>query len=723
MKGITSTATLRSGFAALFAACGGVVDPPVDTPVVDPPEDDPPVAGEVALYPRHRLNAEEYRRSVLAVLGVEAPVVESFPEDPEASGFRNIGTALSVSPERVEYWVASAADVAARSVRGNLAREGGALLRLEAEHAGWAEAIEGRPSTFEHLGSSWMAWWDAAPRRISFEITEAGSYRIDLLAYAPSGQRPQLALSLDGEALQTVEIVSDPDVSQLVSWEQELSPGAHEVVFVFVQGGPVPGHLPPPTAQNLTVPTLAIDRIDLTGPVSTGPGVPARSRLVACDPEVRGVEVCATEVLADVALRAWRRPVTEAEVGGLVALVVEAVSEGLQFEDGLVYALQAVFASPHFLFRLETHPEEVVFGEVEHPRPAAADPLEAYEVAARLSYYAWSAPPDEALLACAASGALLDPTSADCALGVQLDRMLADPRSEALTRQWIDQWLNLRELDHIHKVWLLFPWFNQEIADLMREELWWVARELIDGDQPLPDVLDQRWTWVDQRLAAYYGVQGPTGAARTFQRVELDGVQRGGLLTMGGVLALTSPEHRTSPTKRATWILDAVLCTAMSPPEFEVPRITPEQTNAGLESALAAHDQPLCRGCHDVLDPLGLPLEHFDATGRWRDTNPNGSEIVIDVQLPDGTPLGDALDLGAALKDDPDLDLCLVSKVAAYATGLDLGSHTASERRAAEEALYQVIDVAGPAGLSYRDVIDALVVHPLFTHRPPLEAP
>lgn len=716
--------TRSTAWAALLVAplvgCDGTVDPPADPPEPDTVPTEPV---EVGLYPRHRLNSEEYRRSVLAVLGVEAPVVENFPEDPEASGFRNIGEALSVSPERVEYWLASAADVAARSVRGALATEQGERLRLEAEYAGWTDAIEGRPTTFEHLGSSWMAWWDASPRRLRFEVLEPGLYRFELLAYAPNGQQPRLALTVDGDELDTVEVVSSPNVSQLVSWEQELSGGAHELDARFVQGAPLPGDVPAPTAQNLTVPMVALDRVDLIGPLPAASPEPARSRLVACDPEARGVEVCATEILSEVALRAWRRPVTDGEVAGLVALVVDAVGEGLQFDDGLEYALQAVFASPHFLFRLETHAEEVVFSAVEHPRPDVADPLEAYEIASRLSYFVWSEPPDEALLACAASGALLDETSADCALSVQLDRLLSDPRSEVLVRQWVDQWLNLRELDHVHKVWTLFPWFNQEISDLMREELWSVSRELIMGDQPLADVLDQRWTWVDQRLAAYYGVSGPVGPVSTFQRVELDGVQRGGLLTMGGVLVLTSLEHRTSPTKRATWMLDTVLCTALSPPEFEVPRISREQTDAGLESALAQHDQPQCRSCHDVLDPLGLPLETYDASGRWRDSNPNGSPIIVDVQLPDGTPVQHPSELGPALKNNPDLDLCLVSKVAAYATGLDLASHTASERGAAEESLYQVMDVAGPAGMSYRDVVNALVVHPLFTHRPPRGAP
>jgi hypothetical protein len=375
----------------------------------------------------------------------------------------------------------------------------------------------------------------------------------------------------------------------------------------------------------------------------------ARARV--CDPAAE--PDCIQRLVWGLARRAWRRPVTPAEIDRLMAVARDARSRGESPLEQLRLTLVAVLISPHFLFRVELDPD---------PGSPVAHPVNAFEMASRLSYLIYRSMPDDVLFEAAEQGKLA--TAAD--VRREALRMLADPRGAALLDSFAGQWLDLDELaEHQVDPALYGTAFDPALAAAMRAETIAFLGEFLRQNLAVSQLLDARFTFVDGRLAKHYGLT--SGPAVT--RVELDGKQRAGLLTQASVLTTTSLPNRTSPVARGAWVLSRLLCAPPPPPPPDVPPL-PEgevQAPASGRALLEAHRRdPGCAACHRLIDPIGLGLENYDAIGRWRDKD-QGVAIDATGTLPDGAQFEGAVQLGALLARDPRVSGCLARNFYTYA--------------------------------------------------------
>ena len=356
--------------------------------------------------------------------------------------------------------------------------------------------------------------------------------------------------------------------------------------------------------------------------------------------------------------RAYRRPVTAVDLRGPLALYRQARAAG-DFEAGIEMALSAVLVSPEFLFRVE-------------PDPAGVAPNTAYHVsdvqlASRLSFFLWSSLPDDELLDVAIAGKLRQPA----VLERQVTRMLADPRSRALVTNFAAQWLHLRNLASITPDMRLFPDFDDNLRQAFRQETELFFDSILREDRSILDLLRADYTFVNERLAKHYGIPHVYGSH--FRRMALDeGRERGGLLRQGSILTVTSYATRTSPVVRGKWVLDNLLGVPPPPPLPDVPTLKDNTVDGSLSvrKRLAEHrNNPTCAGCHNLMDPIGLSLEKFDAVGRRR-TAEGGMPIDASGSFPDGSKFADVDGLEAALLRRPELFVsAFAEKLLTYASG------------------------------------------------------
>jgi hypothetical protein len=417
-----------------------------------------------------------------------------------------------------------------------------------------------------------------------------------------------------------------------------------------------------------------------------------------CEPDAAEPMPCARDILSRFARRAWRRPVTATELERLLSFVTLARARGDDAGTGVKLALRAVLLSPHFLYRIELDPA---------PRSVESHPLTDSELATRLSYFLWSSTPDEPLLALAEAGTLHEPT----VLEDQVRRMLADPKARALVENFAGQWLYLRAVDSVEPDTALFP-FDEPLRGAMRQETELFFGELLTSDLPMRDMLDADFTYVNDRLAAHYGL--PLPGSNTPRRVSLAGhPERAGLLGQASLLTVTSLPTRTSPVKRGVWVLEQLLCSAPPPPPPDVEGLpSPVDSGASLRQRTEQHrSNPACAGCHGVMDPLGFGLENFDAIGRWRLTEEgSGARVDASGTLPDGTSFDGATGLRAVLKQDARLTECVTRHLLTYALG----------RGVTEAEACAVRDIARKAearGGRWLDLIITLTASEPFTHR------
>jgi hypothetical protein len=382
----------------------------------------------------------------------------------------------------------------------------------------------------------------------------------------------------------------------------------------------------------------------------------ANPAIMTCDGTgAAGANACATQIIAPFLKRAWRRPVTTDEVAGLAALVQVAAMQSQPFSQGIQLAIKAALLSPNFLFRVELDPD---------PTSTTPHVLSDYELASRLSYFLWSSMPDDALLASADSGKL---SSSMTELDAQVARMLADSKSRAMLDNFASEWLN-HTLANAKPDPTLFPAWNEDLRAAMAEETKQFVGSFLFGDQSLKDMMDASFTYVNGTLASYYGVTGVTGA--DFVRVQTPATShRGGIFTQGSILTMTSIATRTSPVRRGEWVLTDILCDPPPPPPPNVPSLPAVVTTGTMRQQLAQHRaDPACASCHTEMDPIGLAFEHYDAIGRWRDTD-NGVAIDTTGTLLDGSNFDGAAQLAALIKEDPRFISCTTGKLFSYALG------------------------------------------------------
>jgi hypothetical protein len=376
--------------------------------------------------------------------------------------------------------------------------------------------------------------------------------------------------------------------------------------------------------------TVSVEYVSIGGPYSPdGPGeTESRKRIFVCRPKPEEAEEpCARQILGSLAQRAYRRPVTAADIDPLMKLFAAGRTDGGSFDSGIEMGLSGILVSPEFLFRVEKAPADAAKGATYH--------LPDLDLASRLSFFLWSSIPDDELLSLAEQGKLHDPG----VLEAQVKRMLADPKAKALVENFAGQWLRLRNVEDWKPDAEKFKDVDENLRNTFAGETELFFENIVHEDRSILEFIDADYTFLNDRLARFYGIPGVKGSY--FRRVALNTPDRGGILTQASVLMVTSYPTRTSPVLRGKWILESILDAPPPPPPPNIPPLadTANDSAKSLRETFEKHRaNPACASCHARLDPLGFSLENFDAVGRYREKE---GDSVVDASgnLPDGTEI------------------------------------------------------------------------------------
>jgi hypothetical protein len=574
----------------------------------------------------HRLNRAEYSNAIRDLLALDIQPGELLPVDDSGYGFDNIADVLSVSPVLMERYMSVGKKVA------RLAVGDPATKPVTEEYA----APRG-PRRNERISDDLP--FDSAGGlvvRHYFPVDAEYSIRVKFPSPAEGVLGPVEELRIPVKAgLRTVAVTF-----QRESAKAEIAAPAGGRRGPAAPGPPPPKPLPAEgdirldgaRLRHFQVPGANggppnLDKLIIAGPYNTaGRGDTAsRERIFVCRPAAAAEETpCARRILASLSRRAFRRPVTDADVRPLIAFYESGRKEG-DFDHGIEKALRAMLVSPDFIFRVERDPARSAAGTVYR--------IGDVELASRLSFFLWSSIPDDELLGLAEKGKLKDPA----VLEQQVRRMLADPRSDALVGNFAGQWLSLRNLAVSKPDPDAFPEFDESLRQGFRQETELFFASVLREDRSVLELLDADYSFLNQRLAEHYGVPGVYGPQ--MRRVTFPDADRGGLLGQGSVLTVTSYPNRTSVVQRGKWILETLLGTPPPPPPADIPELKPQGKDGRQLTAREQMEQhranPTCAACHSRMDPLGFALENYDGVGRWR-AQDAGSPIDVSGKLPDG---------------------------------------------------------------------------------------
>ena len=567
----------------------------------------------------HRLNRAEYSNAIRDLLGIDLDHSEDLPADDSGYGFDNIGDVLTVSPLHIEKYI-SAARRASRLAVGTLTPK--PIVERYAPQAGTQnEAIDGLPQN-ERGG---ILFKHVFPFYADYTITIRVRGR--RMPHMPS---PQLDVRVDGERIKLIDSAfSNLEAQQgtrLYEIPLTIEAGEHEIAAGFLNE-----YLIPETSSEGDLKSAfnySVDYVLIGGPyATTRVGIQeSQERIFICRPaDVDQEEDCARKILSNLARRGYRGPVTTEDINPLIGLFSEGRKDGGSFEHGIEMALSGLLVSPRFLYRSPALPEGGNVNEIYE--------LSDIDLASRLSFFLWSSIPDEELLLIAEEGNLKKPEI----LSAQIDRMLTDPKARALVDNFGGQWLHLRNVQDWTPDPERYDYFDNSLRYAFQQETELFIANMIKEDRSILDLIDADYTFVNERLAEYYGIDGVEGGY--FRRVPLIGTGRGGLLGQGSILMVTSYPTRTSPVLRGKWVLENLLGSPPPPPPPDVPALddSAEISAGSLREALEQHRaNAACAVCHDRLDPLGFALESFDAVGRKRVTE-HGLEVDDTGSLPDGT--------------------------------------------------------------------------------------
>jgi mono/diheme cytochrome c family protein len=637
--------------------------------------------------PLHRLNRTEYQNAVRDLLALDVDAAALVPADDQSYGFDNIAGVLKVSPTLLERYMNAARTISRLAVGASAMAPGGETFRITSDLSQYQHQ-DGLP--FGTRGGMSVDY--NFPRDAEYEIKLE---LLDLFAGAPIREPHQLELSVDGERVTVFHLTPpDPDRDQGVAYNRgpdslqtrvQIGAGPKTVTAAFIrktsalaESVRLPFDRPHGEGDYLLY-QPHLGTLTISGPFNaTGAGdTPSRSRIFVCRPAGTADETpCAREIISTLARRAYRRPVSEADVDALFTFFGEGRAAG-GFEAGIERAVRALLVSPDFLFRVVSDPPGIA--------PGVPYRLSDLELASRIAFFLWSSIPDDELIDVAGQGGLRDPEVVER----QVRRMLADPRSEALARNFAGQWLRLRNISGALPSDVLFPDFGESLRqDFVREtELFFdsVMRE----DRSVTDLLTADYTFLNERLARHYGIAGVYGG--DFRRVSLADPNRRGLLGQGSILTVTSYPDRTSPVGRGKWVLENVLGTPPPPPPPNVPELEPAADSGTVLAMRERMEQhranPVCASCHRLMDPLGLALENFDAIGRWRGHMPGGIAIDASGSMPDGTAFEGPADLRELLVRNPEQFVTVVTeKLLTYALGRGVEYYDAPAVRAITRA-------------------------------------
>jgi Protein of unknown function (DUF1592)/Protein of unknown function (DUF1588)/Protein of unknown function (DUF1587)/Protein of unknown function (DUF1585)/Protein of unknown function (DUF1595) len=581
----------------------------------------------------HRLNRAEYANAIRDLLGLEVDVTELLPTDDAGYGFDNIGDVLTVSPSLLEKYLLAA---------GKISRQAVGDTNVPPSYETY-DVPKGLHQD-EPMGGD-MPVGSRGGVAINHYFPVDGEYEIALGLQRgrageilSTGRERKLDLRLDDQRLELFTVAARQrraDINTGVTAEAALKvrlpvkAGTHAIAAAFEKDTVLQeGILFRQRADAVQSHFEGVGSISIAGPFNIqGPGAtPSRDKIFVCHPSAPAEEqACAQKILSSLARRAYRRPIAADDLPQLVALYKQGAEAG-GFESGVRLALQKILVSPEFIFRAELDPAEARTGSVHR--------LNDVELASRLSFFLWSSIPDEELLAVAERGGLSDPSM----LERQVRRMMADPRSQALVKNFIGQWLFLRNIPKMQPDMTAFTYFDDNLRQALEKETQLLVESTLRDDRSVVDLLTTDYTFINQRLAEHYGIQGVYG--NEFRRIAVNDPKRQGLLGQASIMAVTAYPNRTAPTIRGKWVLEQILGTPPPPPPANVPALKFDENEKVLTMRQRMEEHrvsPQCAVCHRIMDPIGFALENFDGLGKWRDHE--GDEAIDSSGvLPDGTP-------------------------------------------------------------------------------------
>jgi Protein of unknown function (DUF1592)/Protein of unknown function (DUF1588)/Protein of unknown function (DUF1587)/Protein of unknown function (DUF1585)/Protein of unknown function (DUF1595)/Planctomycete cytochrome C len=710
---------------------------------IDPQNPDP---GRVTA---RRLNRAEYNNTVRDLLGVDFQPADDFPQDDSGYGFDNIGDVLSVSPVLMEKYLKAAEKVARTAVYGVEP-----LKPSSFTHQPWYVDFSTSTAVKTNYDLTGMSLPGAVHVMHRFPVDGEYQLRGWVRGFKPGGSEPvELGFWIDGKLITElkVPVPVDGELNGLsATFRTNITAGEHWMsvtILRMYEGLPAAykGLNPAPDRSAIAASQAAADtnaptnvevllaaaaadtnaptnleaagaapgtnaaaggrrgghggrgaggaggalrtasdgflanNLEVTGPFSQtkGPSAESLRKIYTCD---RHDPKFTEKIITDLATRAFRRPATKQEIASLVGLITMVQKSGDSFEEGLCVAIQKILISPNFLFRIEP--------DAASANAKGARPVTPHELASRLSYFLWSSMPDDELTRCADDGSLRQPQ----VLETQVRRMLRDPKSSALVENFGGQWLQFRALESHLPDRKKFQEFTEYTRLALAKETELFFDYIMSEDRSVMDFVDADYTFLNQRLAEFYGIPGVTG--HEWRKVSLAGTPRGGVLTQGSVLAVSSYATRTSPVLRGKWILENLLNAAPPPPPPDIPQLDDKNIGASatMRQHLEAHrNNATCASCHARMDPLGFGLENFDAIGAWRDKD-GKFDVDATGTLPDGKTFSGPVELRAILKSDPDaIASAITEKMLTYALGRGLELYdrpavrTITTRMAAED--------------------------------------
>ena len=620
-----------------------------------------------------RLTRTEYQNAIRDLLALDIDTAELLPRDEAGHGFDNV-TVGDLSPTLLDRYISASQKISRMAIGAPRRFPGGDTFRIRADLT-QEEHVEGLP--IGTRGGTLIPY--TFPRDGEYEVqirlTRDRNEEIEGLR-APH----ELELLLDRERVKLFTVTPPPDknyeqVDQGLKLRFPVTAGPHQLGVTFLKtSSPVLETKRQPYQAHFNMhrhPRMgpAIYQVSINGPYAAkGPGnTPSRRTIFVCQPtDPSEEEGCAERILSTLMRRAYRRPVTTADLQKPMGFYRES-RKVEDFEAAIETALSAILVSPQFLFRVETDPVGVA--------PNTAYRLSDLELASRLSFFLWSSIPDEELLKTAERGKLSQPGI----LEQQVRRMLADPRSRSLVSNFAGQWLYLRNLESATPDLRLFPDFDDNLRQAFRQETELFFESVLREDRNVLDLLKADYTYLNERLAKHYGIPNVYGSR--FRRVALGkDSKRGGLLRQGSILTVTSYATRTSPVIRGKWILENMIGTPPPPPLPNVPALKDNTVSATLSvrERLAEHRaNAVCASCHNMMDPVGFSLENFDAVGRWR-TLEEGKPIDVTGGLPDGNTFESVSGLEQGLLNRPELFVgTLTEKLLTHALGRGVGQYDA----------------------------------------------
>ena len=665
-----------------------------------------------------RLNRAEYERAVRDLLAVEIDAGDYLPLDTKSANFDNIADVQSLSPTLLEAYLNAAAAVS-RIALGD--PDAPALttsypVSVFTSQNPW-DHVEGTP--YGTRGGLVVAHPFPADGMYSFRVEVRGGVGTSLedVDISIDGQRAAL-LKYERGVERSLSSADAPQGADYVRTEPILVKAGQQrvsVAFVRRSEGPYEDLIRPhdwslaasgSNSAGTTAPPHIME-LAVVGPLKTT-GIsesPSRRIVFSCRPASPATaEACAEQIITRIGTRAYRRPLTKHDRDGLMGFYRKGAASGGAdaFEQGIRSALQVILASPHFVFRFERVPPNV--------SPGSNYRISDVELASRLSFFLWGTIPDQQLLAAASAGKLSSPAT----MNAQVRRMLADPRAEALSTRFAAQWLRLQDLDLVHPDPFWFPDFDQQLADAMRRETELLFADLVRRNASLFDIWTANYTFVNERLARHYGI--PNVAGSEFRRVTYADTMRRGLLGHGSILVQTSLANRTSPVLRGKWVMEVLMGMPPPPPPPGVPDLE-ETTNSKDGRMLTTRERmelhrtnAICKTCHQYMDPIGLALDNYDVTGKWR-YRENGTPLDTRGTMYDGSAVTTPMDLTRSLLSRPvPLARAFTENLMAYAVGRRVEDYDQPSIRA-------IVREAEADGYRMWSFINAVVKSPAFRSR------